>query len=294
MQAAFERALEVDLEAQIEQMAARECRGEEATCETSGECSMACDCAPASKHLAMFLAKEEGAWDVVGPQVRERFGDRATSPEERRRMLDLISLTPSKQSVALAHELWESEPGAFGAEHVIAFAEAESYGGSYAKKKAKGYGKADYGEKQEPGPFLAELEKRARKDVRAAAFLALRGDDRGIKTLHKAVKKATFEEGAADYLIATLALKELGDKQPWAGAQKRVHEEVLTALDEGQTDRARMLTLDAQYVYEAMDSPWGLQIGHLDHQLLYHYTVGTGELAEADQVFERIEKITPM
>ena len=291
---AFERVVSTDCGAEGSAFCERLAEGEPAACETSGQCTLECDCMPAGELLAYTLKSDEGAWEVLAPMVRERFAASSTSEVERARVLDLVCGAAYGAGMELAHELYAEEADSFGVDHLLALASANAYGWKTKQKLYGGsYGAGEDAEEHET-PFADALRAHAREDVRAAAFLAFRGDDRGRSTLRRAVRTPELEESCLDLLVASLALDEGGQEGAFAEAQQAVHSSVLDALDAGQLQRARALSTQAELVYGALERGQALQLGFLERSAGTHALQRANDLAEADQVFELIERITPL
>ena len=272
IKAAFETLLNADVEAEMKALCERKASGEKAVCEESGECGLDCNCSPSGERFAYELAKKPGVWKVVGPLMTERFTAKSALPEHRSRILDLLAWAGGTHDAhVLTEELWKAEPKSFNREHVLVFG---------------AYGHED---------IAAEIEKRAKKDVRCAAAVAFQDGYAGKKLLARTAKGKFDPESLTDTMVAAAALKRLGDEKHWNRLQKRVHEEVVAALDDGATDRARDLALHAEFLYETLSSKGqGLHLSYLDSRLAFHRAARSGEVADADQVFHLIERISPM
>ncbi len=284
--AAFEAVLAADAEAEMKALCERKACGEKAQCEKTGECNLECDCAPTGELFAYKLKKKPAAWKVVGPLATERFAAKSTSPEHKERILDLLAWAGgTHDAFVLTDELFAAEPQSFNREHLLVF--------------------SAYGHEN----VFAEVEKRAKKDVRCAAALAFKSGKKkatdyeakeghkltGKKLLAKTAKAKFDPETLTDTLVAAAALKRHGHEEHWNRLQKRVHEEVIAALDDGATDRARGLALQAEFLYETLSGKdKGLSLSYLDSRLAFHQAARSGDVADADQVFELIESISPL
>ncbi|MEM7308244.1 MAG: hypothetical protein AAF682_16310 [Planctomycetota bacterium] len=272
LKAAFERALVADVQAELTSVAERKQCGEKAICEETGECNLECNCAPAGELFAYHLQAKPAGWKVVGPMVKERFADRGTAAADKERMLDLLAWAGAqKPAVALSEKLHEMDAKAFNGDHVLAFAESGSE------------------------TMFKEAKARAKSDLRCAALVAMKGGEVSEKTLAKATKQKLSDDTALiDAYTAAAALKKMGNKDHWSRLQERVHDEVITALDDGAIDRARDLTLAAEFCVKSMSKGKGYGLSYLDSRLGFHRSLRSGDVAEADQVFELIEKVSPL
>ena len=188
-------------------------------------------------------------------------------------MLDLVAYVPFESSARLAEGLYAKNAKSFSLDHLLAF----------ALKKGEGFEK--------------ELEGLAKdkNDIRPAAYLAFRGNDVGKGTLKRAVKKADFSEGSiCQSMLAAMALEELGEKGALKEMQHRVLAATLEELDAGNLDRARELALQASYIDKMSPSVKYVSFAWMEDEIASVCEEGCEELATADQVFERIESVTPM
>ncbi|MCZ6597895.1 MAG: hypothetical protein O7B99_09675 [Planctomycetota bacterium] len=275
IRATFERMLDYDYGAFIEETCAVKAGEAEAACGDDKECQgLSCDCMPPAEMLAYYAEKDARVFAVIAPQIQERVASKKTSAAHRERMLDLLAWCGSNyEAQKLGTELFEKQPKSFTTDQVLAFAE------------------------QGLEPFSEKVESLAKKDVRAAAYMAMHGDYAAKKTLLKAVKSKSLDDGGlCDAMIASVALSKLGDEEHLAWTQKRVKEEVLAALDAGETERARRIALEAEFLYEALagKKAYGLGLSYLPRKLDFHCATRSGEVASADQVFELIERISPI
>ena len=263
--AAFERVLAADVEAEWKAIAARKHSGAKPACAENGVCHLDCDCAPAGELLAYHLKKEPAAWAVVGPLAAKGFA----REETRERAVDLLAWARGDEySQALAERLFANDATAFSRDQVLAFAEAGSE------------------------PLAAEAAKRAKSDVRCAAFAAMQGDRGFAPVLEKAAKqRLASDQALLDAYVAAAALRKLGDEEHWNRLTERVHNGVVGALDDGAIERARDLALGAEFCVHGLSAGKGYGLCYLDSRLAFHRSVRSGDLAEADQIFELIEKL---
>ena len=262
---AFDHCLTVDVEAEWKAIAERKVSGGKTACEVSGHCGLDCDCAPAGQLLAYQLQTNPAAWTVVAPLVAERYKDKRVGG----RVLDMLASAPKDEyAQKLAERLCAADAKAFSSDQVLAFAEQGS--------EALG----------------AEAEKRAGSDVRCAAFAAFHGGKQHAKTLAKvAEQKLASDRSLLDAYAAAAALTKLGDDEHWNRLEERVHDEVLRALDDGAIERARDLAMGAEFCAQGLSKGKGYGLAYLDGRLAFHRSVRSGELAEAEQIFDLIENL---
>lgn len=262
---AFEHCMTVDVEAEWKAIAERKVHGGKTACEVSGHCGLDCDCAPAGQLLAYHLQANPAGWRVVAPLVAESYKDKRVGG----RVLDILATTPKDEfAQKLAERFYTADAKAFSSDQVLAFAEQGSE------------------------VFGAEAEKRAASDVRCAAFAAFHGGKEHAKTLAKvAEQKLASDRSLLDAYAAAAALAQIGDEEHWSRLEERVHDEVLRALDDGAIERARDLTMGAEFCAQGLSKGKGYGLAYLDSRLAFHRSVRSGDLAEADQIFNLIENL---
>jgi hypothetical protein len=201
----------------------------------------------------------------VTPLFEDAFADRA----QRERALDVLAfahLDPAARK--LAEGFFAKDKKAFTRDQVLSFAEAGST------------------------VLTEEAAARAKKDVRCAA---LAGDPKeaGVaRLLEQAVERGLSDDKSLlDAFVAAAALKRAGQVEHWNRLAERVHEEVLRALDDGAIERARDLALAAEFAVKGLSAGRGYGLSYLESRLAFHRSVRSGELAQADQIFERIESL---
>ncbi len=238
-----------------------------------------CQSMPAEFYAGVFN-KDATNWPIVADLVRERFGAATTTCEQKGLLLDLVCYAPPEIAGKLGEELWSVERKSFSASHVLDLAAR--------------------GSEIFTNEIRAEVEKQSCGkdvcDIRPAAFLALRGDKSGEKLLERTLLEACLEQGSiARPMVAALALEELGRKGALADVQQRVEQAALAALDAGSLDRARCLALEAEFFALMMkkSKAYGktFDLAWLEERLAGYCAEKSAELADADQVFKRIESV---
>ncbi len=238
-----------------------------------------CQSMPAEFYAGVFN-KDAANWPIVAELVRERFACTTTTCEQKGLLLDLACYAPNEIASKLGEELWSVERKSFSPSHVLDFA---GRGSEIFTNEIRAQVK-----KQSCGKDVC--------DIRPAAFLALRGDASGEKVLQQTLQTACFEQGSiARPMVAALALEDLGRKGVLADVRKQVEKAALDALDAGNLDRARSLALEAEFFTLMMkkSQAYGkkLDLAWLEERLAGYCQEKSAELADADQVFKRIESV---
>ncbi|MDA1266151.1 MAG: hypothetical protein O2816_13805 [Planctomycetota bacterium] len=245
----------------------------------SGECRPENHVSPMEK-LVSVVSYQPDTLIALIPAVEEQFLADATNANQRMFLVELLAASEADATVACGEKLYKAQPAAFGDDHVLAFATKGSQ------------------------TFSADLEQLASSgSVLACAYYATEGKQKASEKLHKlavrnlaraAKSKQVDASNARDQFIAAKALAELGDKEHLPVVRARVHQAVLAALDSGQLDAAREMTLQAEFFARGgkYGNPRGL--GSLGSQVRWHVAGRSLEVASADAVFELIEAITPM
>lgn len=264
---AYEHCLTANVEAEWKAIAERKHAGVKAACEESGVCELDCNCAPAGELFAYHLMKEPAAWEVVKPLALESYAH----PETQERTVDLLAWARSDtHASALAEGLFAKDAKGFTRDQVLAFAEVGSE------------------------PLSAEALKRAKSDVRCAAYAAMTGKYGSSPVLAKAAKqKIADDQSLLDAYVAAAALRKLGEEEHWNRLEERVHDEVVGALDDGAIERARDLALGAEFCAQGLSQGKGYGLAYLDSRLAFHRSLRSSDLADADQIFDLIEKLQP-
>ncbi len=236
-----------------------------------GECIGCGEVNPAAV-LSATCFENEGTWDVLQPLVGKKFVASTTTEDQRVRMLNLLAWNNSEASLSCANDLLEAKPAAFSEKHILAFAQRGSE------------------------PCMDAVAKLAKKgQVVPAAFLALRGDEVGKKTLAKAARPANLAgEQVSEALLAAIALRELGDEKSLAKLQKVVHASVLKKLDAGEIDAAREIALRAQHASAVLEAGKNALLSGYSKAANDWCAQNLENVAAADDVFHLIEKLTPM
>lgn len=254
------------------------------TCAEEGGCAAPCEgceageCTdehpvPASSRLVSTCASSPGSVATLRPLIEGRFLAQDASESQREILLELLAWSESEASVATSEKLFKARPAAFREDHLLVFApRSEAF--------------------EKP---LAKLARKGR--VRPAAFFALQEGHKLAKaakaTLVKAARTKTVDaENLADTLIAALALKELGEKKYVPAVRVKARDAALAALDGGNLDRARRIALMTEFLTE--QSGYAKSTAYMGSQMAGHVASRSKEVATADEVFELIERISPM
>lgn len=221
--------------------------------------------APAAFYGELIAYRKDVSYAVDA--LVTRYDSKKSNTEERARLLDLAAFFPKRVGPESVATLWNADSKAFSPEHLVTFGEAG------------------------PEELRAAIEKRAKKEVLPAAFLALRGDDRGVKVLRKAVKSLDLgKHDGSEAALAAFALSKLGDEEALRHVRTSFEEAALAALDEGQLERARELALAAEfYCKKLVHAGKGAQLGWLSQRADWHVRERAVEVADAEGVFGVIE-----
>jgi hypothetical protein len=183
-------------------------------------------------------------------------------------MLDFLAQGQSPECAELSVELLNSDPAAFGAEHLLLFAS----GGCEV------FGKA-----------VADALGRTQCDTEKllyAAFLAGKGDKVGQPILESALQKPL----AAHAYLAAKALEKLGKPTRIEELTKKAHDAALEALDAGDVDHARALALEANLGRETVSEAYAY-LPYFEGRLKWTLGTGTHEYPDAESVFGLVEKL---
>ncbi|MCP3916690.1 MAG: hypothetical protein GY711_14135 [bacterium] len=270
-------------------------------CSDKGACEPCETMSKGGKALVKYLVKQPESWEVVTPLVRDAFAADATSDEQRDYMLQILGWTKSKRVREVGEVLWKEAPSKFTENHVLAFAEN---GCDTLFNQARKLVKTS--DSVRPAALVAmhslKYEKKLAKGYKAKKPDAKPIDEKAVARDLKMAKKALVQafkarkithENAFDVLLAGTCLEELGQEGALREAQGKVHSTVIAALDAGELERAREMTLVASFVNDAAKKgAW--QISYMDQRLDAHCSERSKEVATADQVFELIERVTSM
>jgi hypothetical protein len=219
-----------------------------------------------------LFAKSIGARPAeIGPMlasVHARFVDPATTDEQRTRLLDLVVYFPKQANDRIVPELWKVAPAAFTTDQLTALAQ--------------------YG----PEPMTAELRNRAKREVLAAAYFGVRGDNCGEATLKATFRKLDVAHGViAEPALGALGLAGLGNDKPLLGLQGALRDAAIAALDAGRLDAAKSAVLSAQWIDKLAHAPEKAELGWLADSLEWFALSRGAQLASADDVFKLIEEL---
>lgn len=250
----------------------------------------------ASTKLGEFVAKKPEAWGLIEPRLREAMSatcevcdcDVAT----HHKALGLMVQTYDDRALEMGAEYLVSQPESFSANHILAFAERNAE------------------------PFVESVRASAMEScesggcVRPAAFLALRGDDSAKKALFVTLKKGDCNSpmGVGQALLAGQALESLGIEGSCHKAQLRAHEAVLAALDADRFEEAREMALVAGFFAERLNKaeevalkaksygkkPGAPSVAWIGEEVDGYVGKMAQKFENSDQVFELIERITPL
>ena len=221
---------------------------------------------PAAFFAQLIMGREDRS-EIVRSMV-ERFGDRSTKGTGRAQLLDLAVRLKGQISPAVVQDLWETDRRAFSMEHMVALAEGA------------------------PDELTAAIEKAAKREVLPAAYLALRGDDRGTKVLRRAVKRMDVRKGAAEGAMAAVALSALGDEKALGVVRARFEDAALSALDQGDLESARHLVLEAEFLCKRLvQSGKRADLHRLSEHAQWYARERSEELASADDIFSLLEEL---
>jgi hypothetical protein len=179
-------------------------------------------------------------------EVKARFADKSANDAERTRLLDVVAAFPQKANAGLTLALWQSAPSAFHTEHLTVFAS----GG--------------------PEALSAELEKRAKSEVLAAAYFGVRGNDCGRKTLQAAARRgSTWTKGdVIEPALGALGMAGLGDSKPFReDAERRCATPRSSASTRTSSSRPRSFALLAEFFGKVAANGSRAELGWLGENL---------------------------
>lgn len=248
----------------------------ECTCST-GETSKE-DCptktAPAAQFVKLLSSNGEGTLAMVQPLAINVLRSKDLDDAAVDSFLSMFLKSQNGSVAAVAEAMHDAAPKRFSPRTLLGFCELGST------------------TLLEP---LSTLVKKGDADVASAAYLAFSGDKVGRKLLKKTASISEVSAtNALDVLLAGHALQQLGDKAAVARVQGAVHAAALRALDAGELDAARQITVAAKVAMYAMRSSKP-PVSQLDSQWqkMSENLSKHGELVSADQIFELLEEVTP-
>lgn len=227
--------------------------------------------------LAAKMSESPAVRGYVGDLICEAFlGEEASIPQ-RAQLVKMLATDKSESSAELASALYEKAPERFTTTDLLVLAE---HGYERFWKPVKKLA-------------MASCETEHVGDVRPAAMLAFEGVDYGKPALKRALKRDIAVDNVASAMIAAAGLEELGYEGALEKTRSRVRGAVLAALDEGNTNLARDLALRAEFVEKQLDQEW-VSLSGIESGAAWHCATKRAELAQADEIFELIERISPM
>ncbi len=254
------------------------CAAETTACAecATGECTD--DHKQPSEKLVWAVSSNPEALAVVRPLIESRFGSETTQDGQRDLLLWMLSACESDEAVACADRLFEMSAESFGESHLLAFA----------------------GRSKPMTKTLAALAEKGR--VFPAAYFALaqewkpsKAGKRARGTLVKATENKWLDaRTTGEALVAGVVLKKLGEPEHLQRVLEQVRDSALSALDAGELDAARQITLTAEYITKSQSYGTPLGLSSVEREMQNHYLKRSQEIATADQVFELIERMLPM
>lgn len=228
--------------------------------------------------LASRMSEDAGARAYIGDLITDAFLCDETSIPQRGALVQMLATEKSEASATLAAHLYEKAPERFRTTDLLVLAE---YGHEPFWKPLKKVA-------------MASCDSSESADIRPAALLAFEGVDVGAKALKRAVESDVAPETVCQAMVAAAALEKLGYEGVSADTRLRVRTAVLSALDEGEVDRARDIALRAEYLTEQLDKKDWVSLSGIDSGAAWHCASKREKLARADEIFELIERISPM
>jgi hypothetical protein len=190
--------------------------------------------------LARQLLLRPPLWEVCEPQLRKTFELPTSDSAVKGVILDLCARERSKHALDLARDFWTEDPAAFGIEHMVAFAENG----------------ADEFERELAAVLEDGVALPGQSRVLAAAFFALRGDDRGRAILEEGAQSS---EMSREYVplsfLSAVMLEELGEKGAWNAALDMLSPDLEFLLGAGREDLAFRMVVAAEVFAELRVEP---------------------------------------
>lgn len=230
--------------------------------------------APKAK-LTSMIVKYPDSLTMLQPIAVDVMRSKKTTDKQSEAFIGLLLDTRSSTVLPVVEAMHKAAPERFCSDSLLGFCEM----GSRSLTK----------------PLAAQVKK-GKAGVPAAAFLALDGDKVGRRVLKKAYSaKDITTENALDVLMAGYALEELGRAGAFFAAQVKVHDAAIAALDSDDLATARALAITAKVANSAtrtskpLFSLMPMQCSESIEKAETH-----GKLSSADQIFELIQKATPI
>ena len=183
----------------------------------------------AVKDLTAFLDEDPRGWSLLHAMLI----DSSEQPPARRvNLLEFLAQVDSPRAMRVARSLWARTPDEFWDDTLIAFAEAGDPGFADELRARVEIGLVDP-DARYPG-------------LRAAAYLARRGDDLGRELLWSEVQLDPIidmdrERAVADGLLAVWGLEALGERDVWPAFADGWARTGLEALDRDMLEAARWI-----------------------------------------------------
>ncbi len=226
--------------------------------------------------LAGDLLLRPPLWDAVEAGLRKTFELSTSDEDVRGVVLDLCARERSRRALDLVRDFWSQDPAAFGIEHMVAFAESGMYEFELELAAVLEDGLALPGQSR----------------VLAAAFFALRGDDRGRAILEAGARS---NEMSRDYLplsfVAAAMLEELGEKGAWKGALEGLRPALEFLIGAGRNDMARHMVVSAEVFAQLRVEPGFPRLSDLAPWIQQRVGERMGELKEPEQIRAAAQRI---
>jgi len=227
--------------------------------------------------LASKMAENPEAQAFISHLVTEAFLASETSVPQRGALVKMLAAEKSEACAELAGHLYEKAPQHFRTTDMLVMTE---------------YGHEDFW-KPLKKLAMASCDSEA-ADIRPAALLAFEGVDVGAKALKRAAQVDVAPDTVCSAMVAAAALEKLGYEGVSTDTRLRVRTAVLSALDEGRVETARDIALRAEFLAEQLDKKEWISLSGIDSGAAWHCATKREKLAQADEIFELIERISPM
>lgn len=210
--------------------------------------------------------------------TREQLTDRLRgnlAVDVRRRLLGILTRDPTGASDSILGAALDGDPATFDGELLVALCERGVPGArALAERKI-----------ESPPPIAHDL-------ALAAAWFALRGDDRGRQLLGRALASGRLiGSQPIAFFAAALALEHIGDERAWQRLYDVTREVIESELASGRVTTARQLALILEWFDAARGREEPPPLAHLDYRLTRYWREHGDRLPDAESIRALLERL---